>query len=62
MSSPPRLVVTRQEPSAEDPDHRVFHRVDQSVWFALFGRYRTASTTPSPGQRPYDTQLKRRIP
>ena len=66
MVNPEQLIVLRPEPTAANPWRQVPHRVDQTVWIALFGRYRQPSTTSSPGQRPNDTraqpQRRRRIP
>lgn len=49
------LVITRDDPTAANPNRRLHHRVDQDLWFAVFGRYRQPSPVPSPGQRPHES-------
>lgn len=59
MANTPPLVVLRDEPTAANPWRRIPHRVDQPLWIALFGRPRTPSSIPSPGQRPHDRPQQR---
>lgn len=59
MSAASPLLIVRETPTAANPNRRVLHRVNQSLWLALFGRPRTLPPSPLAGQRPHDTSQSR---
>jgi hypothetical protein len=60
MTNPPIVVITRHTPTAANPTRQQRHHVDQSLWLALFDRYRQPSTIPTPGQRPHEQPQRQR--